>query len=141
MTKRPDGPEALLKTLDKYLVEAFSRKAEKITVLDIRDLTSYADAIIIITARSQRQVSSIAENMHIAMKKINNMAIGTEGMKQGTWALLDYGDVIINVFDKETRDFYDLEGLWNDAPRVDLSAYEKAIPMENREYDSEYDSE
>jgi len=107
----------------------------------VRELTSYADAIIIITARSQRQVSSIAENMHIAMKKINNMAIGTEGMKQGTWALLDYGDVIINVFDKETRDFYDLEGLWNDAPRVDLSAYEKAIPMENREYDSEYDSE
>ena len=116
----------LLNTLDKYLVEAFSRKAEEITVLDVRKLTSYADAIMIITARSERQVASIAEHIHIAMKKINNMPIGTEGMKQGTWALLDYGDVIINVFDRETRDFYDLEGLWSDAPRLDLSAYKKA---------------
>ncbi|MCP4116531.1 MAG: ribosome silencing factor [Desulfobacteraceae bacterium] len=124
MTDISDRPEELLQTLDKYLVEAYSRKAEEITVLDVRELTSYADAIVIITARSQRHVSSIAEHMHIAMKKIDNMAIGMEGLKQGTWALLDYGDVIINVFDKETRDFYDLEGLWCDAPKVDTSAYE-----------------
>lgn len=116
----------LLNTLDKYLVEAFLRKAEEITVLDVRKLTSYTDAIMIITARSERQVASIAEHIHIAMKKINNMPIGTEGMKHGTWALLDYGDLVINVFDRETRDFYDLEGLWSDAPRVDLSTYKTA---------------
>ena len=123
MTNPSDHTKDLLDSLDRYLVEAFSRKAEEITVLDVRKLTSYADAIMIITAQSQRQVSSIAEHMNIAMKKINILPIGTEGMKQGTWALLDYGDVVINVFDRETRDFYDLEGLWSDAPRVDLSAY------------------
>lgn len=123
MTNPSDHTKDLLDSLDKYLVEAFSRKVEEITVLDVRKLTSYADAIMIITAQSQRQVSSIAEHINIAMKKINNMPIGTEGMKQGTWALLDYGDVVINVFDRETRDFYDLEGLWSDAPRLDLSAY------------------
>ncbi|ACN16257.1 putative iojap-related protein [Desulforapulum autotrophicum HRM2] len=123
MTNPSDHTKDLLDSLDKYLVEAFLRKAEEITVLDVRKLTSYADAIMIITAKSQRQVSAIAEHINIAMKKINNMPIGTEGMKQGTWALLDYGDVVINVFDKATRDFYDLEGLWSDAPRLDLSAY------------------
>jgi ribosome-associated protein len=123
MTNPSDHTKDLLDTLDKYLVQAFSRKVEEITVLDVRQLTSYADAIMIITAQSQRQVSSIAEHINIAMKKINNLPIGTEGMKQGTWALLDYGDVVINVFDRATRDFYDLEGLWSDAPRVDLSAY------------------
>ena len=137
MTNRSDRPEELLNTLDKYLVEAFSRKAEEITVLDVRGLTTYADAIIIITARSQRQVSSIAENMHIAMKKINNMAIGTEGLKQGTWALLDYGDVIIHVFDKETRDFYDLEGMWSDVPRVDTSTYDTDTETETTWDDDE----
>ncbi len=123
MTNPSDHTKDLLDTLDKYLVQAFSRKVEEITVLDVRQLTSYADAIMIITAQSQRQVSSIAEHINIAMKKINILPIGTEGMKQGTWALLDYGDVVINVFDRATRDFYDLEGLWSDAPRVDLSAY------------------
>ncbi len=137
MTTRSDRPEELLNTLDKYLVEAFSRKAEEITVLDVRGLTTYADAIVIITARSQRQVSSIAENMHIAMKKINNMAIGTEGLKQGTWALLDYGDVIIHVFDKETRDLYDLEGMWSDVPRVDTSTYDTDAETETTWDDDE----
>ena len=133
MTNRSDRPEELLNTLDKYLVEAFSRKAEEITVLDVRGRTSYADAIIIITARSQRQVSSIAENMHIAMKAVNNMAIGTEGLKQGTWALLDYGDVIIHVFDKETRDLYDIEGMWSDVPRVDTSTYDTEKTQDDRD--------
>jgi ribosome-associated protein len=82
-------------------------------------------------------VSSIAENMHIAMKKINNMAIGTEGLKQGTWALLDYGDVIIHVFDKETRDFYDLEGMWSDVPRVDTSTYDTDTETETTWDDDE----
>ncbi|MBI9088061.1 MAG: ribosome silencing factor [Desulfobacterium sp.] len=133
MTNRSDRPEELLNTLDKYLVEAFSRKAEEITVLDVRGRTSYADAIIIITARSQRQVSSIAENMHIAMKAIDNMAIGMEGLKQGTWSLLDYGDVIIHVFDKETRDLYDIEGMWSDVPRVDTSTYETERTQDDRD--------
>ncbi|MBF0228166.1 MAG: ribosome silencing factor [Desulfamplus sp.] len=118
-------------TLTPYLNEIFARKAEKITAMDVRRLTSYTDAIIVVTASSSRQVSSIAENIHINMKKIGNFPLGTEGMKEGesikdgTWALLDFGDVIIHIFNKETRDFYDIEGLWADAPRLDISEFDK----------------
>lgn len=121
-----DMVKDLIDTLAPYLVQAFARKTQEITVLDVRNLTSYTDAIMIITAQSQRQVSSIAEHIYIAMKETDNLPIGTEGMKQGTWALLDYGDVVINVFDKATRDFYDLEGLWSEAPRLDLSAFKSS---------------
>ncbi len=109
-----------------YLHEIFARKIEHITAMDVRKLTSYTDAIIVVTASSSRQVSSIAENIHINMKKTGNMPLGVEGMQEGTWALLDFGDIIIHIFNKETRDFYDIEGFWSDAPRIDTSEFNKA---------------
>ena len=85
--------------------------------------TSGRSAIIIITGRSERQVTSIAEHIHITMKKQNNPPLGFEGIKQGTWALLDFGDVIIHVFDEKTRALYDIEGMWSDAERIDISEF------------------
>ncbi|MBF0301736.1 MAG: ribosome silencing factor [Desulfamplus sp.] len=111
--------------LTPYLNEIFARKAEKLTAIDVRKFTSYTDAIIVVTASSSRQVSSIAENIHTNMKKAGNMPLGVEGMQEGTWALLDFGDVIIHIFNKETRDFYNIEGLWADAPRVDTSEFNR----------------
>lgn len=111
-------------TIEKYLTAAFQRKAEKIVAMDVRGLTSYADTIIIITATSGRQVTAIAEHIYIEMKKINVMPLGSEGIKEGSWALLDYGDVLIHVFDRESAEFYNLEGLWSDAPHLDLSPFE-----------------
>lgn len=109
--------------LTPYLNEIFARKAERVTAIDVRKLTSYTDVIIVVTASSSRQVSSIAENIHINMKKSGNMPLGVEGIQEGTWALLDFGDLIIHVLNKETRDFYDIEGLWADAPRIDISEF------------------
>ncbi|MBF0232481.1 MAG: ribosome silencing factor [Desulfamplus sp.] len=116
-------PADLKTNLIPYLNEIFARKAEHVAAIDVRQLTSYTDAIIVVTASSSRQASAIAENIHINMKKAGIMPLGIEGMQEGTWALLDYGDVIIHIFNRETRDFYNIEGLWSDAPRVDISDY------------------
>ena len=110
--------------LTPYLDEILKRKPEAVTALDVRGLTSYADVIMIITASSERQVTSIAEHLYIAMKNQDNKPLGFEGLKEGTWALLDFGDVIIHIFNRETREFYDLEGLWSDAPRMEIPDFE-----------------
>jgi ribosome-associated protein len=116
--------------LKKYLLPAFERKAKSIIAIDVRNLTSYADFLIIIEANSQRQVSSIAEHMIFRMKEKKISAIGAEGVKEGEWALLDYGDVIIHVFESRIKAYYNLEGLWADAPLIDLSGFETE-PQEN----------
>lgn len=108
-----------------FLTAAFQRKPEKVVALDVRGLTAYTDTIIIITANSARQVTAIAEHIYIEMKTQGNMPLGTEGIKEGSWALLDFGDVLVHVFDRESGEFYNLEGLWADAPRLDISSYEK----------------
>ena len=110
--------------LKKYLLPAFERKAKSIIAIDVRNLTSYTDFLIIIEANSQRQVSSIAEHMIFRMKEKKTSAIGAEGIKEGEWALLDYGDVIIHVFESRIKAYYNLEGLWADAPLIDLSGFE-----------------
>ncbi len=108
-------------TLETYLAPAFKRKAVSIEAIDVRELTSYTDTIVIIEGTSRRQVSSMAEYIvkELKTKKIN--ALGKEGIRDGEWALLDYGDVIIHVFEPDAKSFFNLEGLWADAPRIDLS--------------------
>ncbi len=110
--------------LISVLKPAFSRKALSIKALDVSRLTSYTDTIIIITGRSSRQVSAMAEHIHKTLKQSGMTVIGTEGMDQGTWVLLDYGHIIIHIFDEKTAEFYDLEGLWSDAAAYDLSGLE-----------------
>ena len=113
--------------LKKYLIPAFERKAKSITAVNVEQFTSYTDVLIIIEGSSQRQVSSIAQHLIKRLKEKKIKAIGVEGVKEGEWALLDYGEVIIHIFDSETKSFYDLEGLWADAPRIDLSEFDPAI--------------
>lgn len=110
--------------LQKFLVPVFERKPKSVTAIDVRELTSYTDYLIIIEAGSQRQVTAIAEHIvrHLKEKKIS--AMGTEGVQEGEWALLDFGDVIIHVFESRIRTYYNLEGLWADAPQFDLSGFD-----------------
>lgn len=110
--------------LKKYLVPAFERKPKSIVAVDVEKFTSYTNVLVIIEGASRRQVSSLAEHMIKRLKDQKTKAIGIEGVKEGEWALLDYGDVIIHIFDSEARSFYDLEGLWADAPRIDLSEFD-----------------
>jgi ribosome-associated protein len=107
--------------LKKFLIPAFERKAKSIIAIDVENLTTYTDTLIIIEAHSQRQVTAIAEHIITSLKKRKMYSLGTEGLKEGEWVLLDYGDVLIHVFESETKSYYNLEGLWADAPRYDLA--------------------
>ncbi|MFH2092792.1 MAG: ribosome silencing factor [Pseudomonadota bacterium] len=109
--------------LESFLIPAFERKALSVTAIDVKKLTSYTDTIIIIEAGSHRQVSAIAEHMAKSLKAAKIKALGKEGIKEGEWALLDYGHVIIHIFESKAKAFFNLEGLWDDAPRFDLSKF------------------
>lgn len=108
----------LQEELDLYVQAALSRKAEGLVVLDIRDFTSIADAFIICSGRSNRQVSAIAENIQHFLRDRDIRPLHVEGLTEGHWVLMDYGHVIIHVFYEADRLFYDLEGLWADARRI-----------------------
>ncbi len=104
-----------------WIVEAaLERKAERPVVMDMRKLTAYADTFIILSGRSDRQVRSIAEAVIRTLKDNDEQPLGIEGLDDGNWVLIDCNDAIVHVFDEETRERYDLERLWRDAPRLDL---------------------
>ncbi len=93
------------------------KKAEEVLVLDVRGLTSYADYFVLMTADSDRQAGAIADALDEKLKEQGATKVGVEGYESGRWILVDYGDVVAHVFNREARGFYDLEGLWADAPR------------------------
>jgi len=109
-------------TIDIYISAVLGRKARQVVVLDVKALTTVADTFIICSARSNRQVTAIAEYIAIELKKQGKKALSVEGRKEGHWVLMDYGDVIIHVFLEPLRSFYDLEGLWVEARRITTEA-------------------
>lgn len=112
----PDGlQKALLCTR-----AALEKKAIDLVVVDVGALTSIGDYLVICTGRSDRQVQSIAQAIEAALEAQSVRPISIEGMRRGHWVLLDYGDIIVHVFYQPVRGFYDLERLWEHAPRVQL---------------------
>ena len=108
-------------TLEPFVKAAFAMKALDVVLLDLRGLASFADTFIICSGRSHRQVSAIAEFIEHDLKKQGIKPLGVEGLREGHWVLMDYGDVVIHVFYEPVRLFYDLEGLWSDAKRIQES--------------------
>ena len=108
-TARPRAVDIARAGLDK--------KAEEVLVLDVRGLTSCADYFVLMTADSDRQAGAIADAVDERLKAQGAVKVGVEGYESGRWILIDYGDVVAHVFNREARGFYDLEGLWADAPR------------------------
>jgi len=104
--------------LDRFIKAVLGRKALDVIMLDVSGLTSLADAFIICSGRSNRQVTAIGEHIRTEMKKEGVAPLSIEGLKDGHWILMDYGSVVIHVFYDPVRSFYDLEGLWADAPRI-----------------------
>jgi len=107
--------------LKPYVTAALGRKAMDPVVLDVRHVTDVADVFVICSGRSNRQVSAIAEFIEKDLKKAGIRSIRVEGVKDGQWVLIDYGHVVIHVFYDPVRRFYDLESLWADATRIDIS--------------------
>ena len=93
------------------------KKAEEVVILDVRGKTSYADYFVIASGDSERQVAAMAEYVETKLREEGVRPLGTEGYETGRWVLLDLGEVVAHLFFAEVRAFYDLEGLWTDAPR------------------------
>jgi ribosome-associated protein len=106
------------------------RKALVPVLLYVEALTSVADYFLITSGSSTRQVQAIARHLQRTLRDAGLRCYGAEGEQEGQWVLLDYGDVIIHIFYQPLREFYDLEGLWSEAPQVeaDGAASEDVAP-------------
>jgi ribosome-associated protein len=111
--------------LDLFIEAVTKKKALNLVVLDVHNLTSIADAFIICSGRSNRQVNAIADATVDHLKKHKIRPLSVEGTGEGHWVLLDYGDVVIHIFYEPVREFFDLEGLWVDAKRIETPALKK----------------
>jgi len=108
---------------------ALDVKAEDVVALDVSELSSFADAFVVCTGRSDRQVRAIADSVEKAARQAGEPPLGIEGYAEGRWVLIDLDDVIVHVFTPETRQHYDLERLWSDAPQIaGATPEEKAAP-------------
>jgi len=99
---------------------AIDKKAENPIILDVRKLCSFTDFFVILSGRSTRHVQGLAEAIEAELRSKRLSPSTAEGLTEGTWVLLDYNDVVVHIFYAETRKFYDIEGLWHDAPRISL---------------------
>lgn len=100
---------------------AAEKKAEKMVALDLRQVASFTEFFVICSAANQRQVQAIADEISEQVKKqLKQSPVRIEGYSAAEWVLLDYGDFVFHIFDKDARDFYDLERLWRDAAKVDI---------------------
>ena len=97
------------------------KKGREIQVLEIGDLTTLADYFVICTASSSTHVKTLTDAVEAAADDVGEPVLRREGHRSGSWVLLDYGCVIVHVFQDEARKFYDLERLWSDAEVVDIS--------------------
>lgn len=107
---------------------ALDKKALDPVVLDLREISSVADFFVILTGTSDRHVQAVAQNVMDAFDSVGILLLGEEGIREGRWVLMDFGEVVIHVFLKEVRDYYDIERLWIDAPRLDLEGPEREGP-------------
>lgn len=119
-------------SLEVFIKAVLGKKAVNVVAMDVRDLTSIADVFIICSGRSNRQVSAIAEHIERELRKEKIKPLSVEGTNEGQWVLMDYGNVIIHVFFESVRQFYDLEGLWSDAPRITVPILPKTKPASGR---------
>ena len=101
---------------------AHDKKAENLVVLELKGVSALADYFIICSGTSDRHVQAISHHIEAGLKKEGELALGMEGLREAKWVLLDYDDVIIHIFQKDERLFYDLESLWSECPRLDVPA-------------------
>jgi ribosome-associated protein len=97
---------------------SLDKKGEDILVLDLSEKSSFTDIFVILHGNSPRQNLAIYEDIELELKKANILPLSKEGLESAEWILLDYGYFIIHVFSKKAREYYSLENLWIDAPRL-----------------------
>jgi ribosome-associated protein len=101
-------------------IAALDKKASGLEILDVAGKVDYADFLVLMTGRSDRQVAALAQGIEEALRKKNRRPLSVEGMQQASWVLIDFGDVVVHVFQDDARSLYDIDGLWLDARRVPI---------------------
>lgn len=96
------------------------KKAIGVEIVDVSGKVDYTEFLVLMTGRSDRHVHAIARGVEDDLRAAGTLPLSVEGLTSCTWVLLDFNDVVVHVLQKEARSFYDLEGLWIDASRVDL---------------------
>jgi len=99
---------------------AVDRRAEDVLIMDMRGLMTICDFFVVCSGRSRLHVEAIAEEVEEQMLEAGVKPWHTEGIPDSSWVITDYGDVVLHIFEPETRAFYNLEGLWGDAARLDI---------------------
>ena len=98
---------------------ALEKKALNVKILEIKRLSSIADYLVLASGTSDKQTQAIAESVKKGLKQFGK-ALDVEGLREGNWVVIDYGDVIVHVFQESTRRYYNLEELWNAAPILEI---------------------
>lgn len=99
-------------------VAAIEKKASGLEVIDVSGKVDYADFLVLMSGRSDRHVTALANGIEEALRKRNKRALAVEGLPHANWVLMDFGDVVVHVFQDDARAAYDIDGLWMDARRV-----------------------
>jgi len=123
------GGEVPIDTLD--LAQAFAQvlldnKGAEPVLLSVGDLVSYADYLLLVTATSRPHTHALADALRKKGRELGSSLISTEGVDAGNWALIDFGDVVVHVFQQAERGYYDLEDLWIEAERVEIPGADAA---------------
>ncbi len=136
-TEAPIQSEALATYLATKVLE---KKATNVVILDMRKLASYTDFFIIASASNRRQVQAIANSLRkMDAEEAGYSANGTEGLEAARWVLVDFSDAVVHIFDEQLRGFYDLDGLWSDAPRIETPNVDPIEEEEEEEDDDDDD--
>jgi len=121
---KPD-PAASRELAIRIAEAALDKKARRVEIIDVRGKVDYTDYVVVMSGRSDRQVAAIARGIEEDLRrKYGAKCSGVEGLPQANWVLLDFGDVVVHIFHQDTRGYYDLEGLWLDAERVEFEGAE-----------------
>jgi ribosome-associated protein len=100
-----------------------AHKAQEPVILEVKGLSNIGDFFIICSGGSKRHVQALAQNLQEDLKQVGVKPLGVEGLDEGNWVLLDYIDVVVHLFSKPLREFYDLEGLWVEASRLPVEDF------------------
>ncbi len=112
-------PEVLEQVFESARVAA-EKKGSDLMILNVSRLAGFTDYFLLVSASSDRRVSTIAEAIRARMRELGVMCLGSEGVKEGKWALVDFGSFVVHVFYADLRHVFDLEGFWSGAPVVPL---------------------
>ncbi|HET9722633.1 MAG TPA: ribosome silencing factor [Actinomycetota bacterium] len=115
----PSGSSAGSRTIAAAAARAAADKqAQDVVILDVHELIVITDYFVVCTGTSDRQVKTLVEEIEKALRALGEKPVRREGEQGSRWVLLDYVDVVVHVFAEEEREYYDLERLWRDAPRL-----------------------